>query len=124
MELSELLNTTFECKCGKSHTIPTRDIVYTPDAVERVPEVLAGYVEDMAIIDYLLIDDVVKDLDFDFHYVKSNTVDKQAAEEEKIITSSNEKILMDMYDKINKLYEIFSNNSNQEKLRANIASES
>ncbi len=45
MELNELLNKTFDCQCGKSHTVPTREIIYAADAVERMPRVLARCVQ-------------------------------------------------------------------------------
>ncbi len=50
MELNELLNKTFDCQCGRSHTVDIQKIIYAPDAIECMPDVLAGYVEGRRIV--------------------------------------------------------------------------
>ena len=50
MELDKLLNKTFDCQCGRSHTVGIRKIVYAPDAIECMPDVLAGYVEGRRVV--------------------------------------------------------------------------
>ncbi|MHC4118051.1 MAG: iron-containing alcohol dehydrogenase [Planctomycetota bacterium] len=50
MKLKELLGTTFTCECGRSHTVPTRQIVYAEDAVEHMPGVLGSLVHGRTIV--------------------------------------------------------------------------
>ncbi|UCC99107.1 MAG: iron-containing alcohol dehydrogenase [Phycisphaerales bacterium] len=45
MNPKELLNTTFDCECGRSHHVPIRKLIYAEDALERLPEVLGSLVE-------------------------------------------------------------------------------
>ena len=40
MNPDKLLDTTFDCECGRSHKVPVKSIVYSEDAMERLPEVL------------------------------------------------------------------------------------
>jgi len=40
MALSELLGTTFECRCGRTHHVPIRELVYTHDALDSLGDVL------------------------------------------------------------------------------------
>lgn len=40
MNLSELLGTSFVCRCGRTHRVPVRELVYRPDAVDLLPEIL------------------------------------------------------------------------------------
>ncbi len=40
MGLSELLGTSFECRCGRTHRVPIRELVYAPGAVDSLAEVL------------------------------------------------------------------------------------
>jgi len=42
MKSSELLGKTFDCGCGRSHTIPTEHLVYANDALQRLPEIARG----------------------------------------------------------------------------------
>jgi glycerol-1-phosphate dehydrogenase [NAD(P)+] len=39
MKLSDLLGKTFDCKCGRTHTVPTEYFFYSSDAIERLPEI-------------------------------------------------------------------------------------
>jgi glycerol-1-phosphate dehydrogenase [NAD(P)+] len=50
MNLKELLDTTFDCECGRSHTVPIRDLVYAEDALERLPKVLGSFVDGRRIV--------------------------------------------------------------------------
>jgi len=50
MELNELLNKTFHCQCGSTHTVPIQKILYAPDAIECMPDVLARYVEGRRVV--------------------------------------------------------------------------
>jgi glycerol-1-phosphate dehydrogenase [NAD(P)+] len=45
MNPKELLNTTFDCECGRSHTVPIRNLIYAEDALERLPKVLASFAD-------------------------------------------------------------------------------
>jgi len=45
-----LLDTTFDCECGRRHNVPTKKIVYSEDALERLPEVLSSLVNDRRIV--------------------------------------------------------------------------
>jgi len=42
MNPEKLLDTTFDCECGRSHKIPIRSIIYAEDALVRLPEVLGS----------------------------------------------------------------------------------
>jgi len=50
MELNKLLNKTFDCQCGSTHTVPIQEIIYAPDAIESMPDVLARYVQPRRIV--------------------------------------------------------------------------
>ncbi len=54
MKPSELLGKSFDCECGRRHTVPTEHLVYGVDAVDRLPEVARRYV---ARPDYLILAD-------------------------------------------------------------------
>jgi len=43
MDYEQLLNTTFQCQCGKTHTVPIRRIVYAEDALDAIPDTLAAF---------------------------------------------------------------------------------
>ncbi|MBE0536627.1 MAG: iron-containing alcohol dehydrogenase [Phycisphaerae bacterium] len=43
MNCEQLLNTTFQCQCGKTHNVPIRKIVYAEDAVEAMPSILTAF---------------------------------------------------------------------------------
>ena len=45
-----LLNTTFDCECGRSHKVPVRSIIYAEDATECLPEVLGSLVKGRRIV--------------------------------------------------------------------------
>lgn len=45
----ELLGTTFECECGKTHTVPLRDVIYSEDGINRIPELLRRYTSGRTI---------------------------------------------------------------------------
>ena len=44
MNLADLLGKTFECECGRTHTVPTEHFIYGADAIHRLPEIAAHYV--------------------------------------------------------------------------------
>ena len=50
MNLEKLLDTTFDCECGRSHKVPIRSIIYAEDAMERLPEVLGSLVSGRRIV--------------------------------------------------------------------------
>ncbi len=50
MKPKELLDTTFACECGRSHTIPIKRLVYAEDALERLPKVLGSFVDGRSIV--------------------------------------------------------------------------
>jgi len=50
MNPKELLDTTFECECGRSHSVPIRRIVYAEDAIEQLPDVLSPLAEGRRIV--------------------------------------------------------------------------
>ena len=50
MNLEEFLDATFECQCGRTHTVPVKKIVYEEDALNVLPEVLGGFVNSRSIL--------------------------------------------------------------------------
>jgi glycerol-1-phosphate dehydrogenase [NAD(P)+] len=50
MNPKELLDTTFDCECGRSHNVPIRNLVYAEDALERLPEVLGSLVDGRRVV--------------------------------------------------------------------------
>lgn len=42
MNPADLLGTTFDCECDKTHSIPVRQLVYSKDAVRNLPDVLVS----------------------------------------------------------------------------------
>ena len=50
MKLAELLDTTFDCECGRRHNVPVKKIIYSEDALERLHEVLASIVVGRRIV--------------------------------------------------------------------------
>ena len=50
MRPRELLGTTFACECGRSHEIATKCLIYTEDALDRLPEVLGSLVDGLSIV--------------------------------------------------------------------------
>ncbi|MBN1806486.1 MAG: iron-containing alcohol dehydrogenase [Sedimentisphaerales bacterium] len=45
MNLEKLLDTTFNCQCGLSHTIPTKKLIYSNDALAQLPEILSSLID-------------------------------------------------------------------------------
>jgi glycerol-1-phosphate dehydrogenase [NAD(P)+] len=50
MNPNELLNRTFECECGRSHSVPVRELIYAEDALERLPDVLGSFVDGRRVV--------------------------------------------------------------------------
>jgi len=50
MNPEKLLDTTFDCECGRNHKVPIRSIIYAEDALERLPEVLGSLVSGRSIV--------------------------------------------------------------------------
>jgi len=50
MNPEKLLDTTFDCECGRNHEVPIRSIIYAEDALERVPEVLGSMASVQRIV--------------------------------------------------------------------------
>ncbi len=36
-----ILGTTFDCECGKTHTVATRELIYSEKAIQKLPDILA-----------------------------------------------------------------------------------
>ena len=49
MNAKKLLGTTFECECGRTHTVPIRDVIYSEDSINRIPELLLRYTSGRTI---------------------------------------------------------------------------
>ena len=43
MELSELLGSSFDCACGKQHTVPTEELIYGEDSFESISRLINTY---------------------------------------------------------------------------------
>ena len=41
----DIFGKTFECECGRTHTIDPREVIYADDAIGRLPEVCARYAD-------------------------------------------------------------------------------
>jgi glycerol-1-phosphate dehydrogenase [NAD(P)+] len=50
MNPEKLLDTTFDCECGRNHKVPIRSIFYADDALTRLPEVLDSIVQGSGIV--------------------------------------------------------------------------
>jgi len=50
MNPENLLDTTFDCECGRSHKVPIRSIIYAEDAIERLPEVLGSLASGRRVV--------------------------------------------------------------------------
>jgi glycerol-1-phosphate dehydrogenase [NAD(P)+] len=50
MNPEKLLDTTFNCECGRNHKVPIRSIIYAEDVLECLPEVLGSLVSDRRIV--------------------------------------------------------------------------
>ena len=49
MNHKELLNTTFNCECGKQHHVPVRKVVYKEDILDAVGDLLSSFTEGRKI---------------------------------------------------------------------------
>jgi glycerol-1-phosphate dehydrogenase [NAD(P)+] len=47
MALSELLGTSFDCRCGRTHHVPIRELVYAGDAVDSLADILRRCLGDV-----------------------------------------------------------------------------
>ncbi len=50
MNPADLLGTTFGCRCGRTHAIPTRAVIYSSAALARLPETLAAHLPGRRIV--------------------------------------------------------------------------
>jgi glycerol-1-phosphate dehydrogenase [NAD(P)+] len=50
MNLKKLLDSTFDCECGRSHNVPIRKIIYAEDALKRLPGVLSNLVDGRRMV--------------------------------------------------------------------------
>jgi glycerol-1-phosphate dehydrogenase [NAD(P)+] len=50
MNPEKLLNTSFDCECGRNHKVPIRSIIYAEDALERLSEVLGSSAGGRSIV--------------------------------------------------------------------------
>ena len=50
MNPENLLDTTFDCECGRNHKVPIRSIIYAEDALVRLPKVLGSFVKGRRIV--------------------------------------------------------------------------
>jgi glycerol-1-phosphate dehydrogenase [NAD(P)+] len=50
MNPEKLLNTTFDCECGRNHKVPIKSIIYAEDALERLPEVLGSLAGGRSVV--------------------------------------------------------------------------
>jgi len=50
MNPEKLLDTTFDCECGRSHKVPIKSIIYAENAMEHLSEVLDSFVSGRRII--------------------------------------------------------------------------
>ena len=50
MNPEKLLNTNFDCECGRNHKVPIRSIIYAEDALEHLPEVLGSLAGGRSVV--------------------------------------------------------------------------
>jgi glycerol-1-phosphate dehydrogenase [NAD(P)+] len=50
MNLDKLLDTTFNCGCGRSHKVPIKNITYSEDALAHLPKVLGSFIDGRRVI--------------------------------------------------------------------------
>jgi len=50
MNPEALLDTTFDCECGRRHHIPVKNLIYSEEALQRLPEVLSSFIEGRRIV--------------------------------------------------------------------------
>jgi len=54
MDIHDLLGKTFDCECGRRHTLPTEHFMYDAAAIERLPDMAAEYAQ---VPEYLILAD-------------------------------------------------------------------
>ncbi|NLF38943.1 sn-glycerol-1-phosphate dehydrogenase [bacterium] len=47
---ASFLGASFDCACGRRHEVPTRHVIYSPDAIDRIPSVLAPEITGRACV--------------------------------------------------------------------------
>jgi hypothetical protein len=47
---SSLLNTTFQCTCGQTHTVPVKSVVYSEDACEQFPGIIRNETDGVSVL--------------------------------------------------------------------------
>ena len=50
MKLDALLDTDFDCECGRHHHVPVKHLIYAADALERLPEILGTFVDSRRVV--------------------------------------------------------------------------
>lgn len=50
MNPEKLLDTTFNCQCGRSHSVPVKKLIYSEDALVHLPDVLASLVNARRVV--------------------------------------------------------------------------
>ena len=50
MNPTELFGKTFTCECGRTHEVPTRNLIYAEAALERLPEILGSFVDRRRVV--------------------------------------------------------------------------
>jgi glycerol-1-phosphate dehydrogenase [NAD(P)+] len=50
MNPEELLDTTFDCQCGRTHNVPVKKILYEENVLDVLPEVLGGLIDSRKIL--------------------------------------------------------------------------
>jgi glycerol-1-phosphate dehydrogenase [NAD(P)+] len=50
MNPEKLLDTNFDCDCGRNHKVPIKSIIYAEDALQRLPEVLGSLVSGRSVV--------------------------------------------------------------------------
>ena len=50
MNPEEFLDTTFDCQCGRTHTVPVKKIIYEEDALDVLPDMLGGFIDSRSIL--------------------------------------------------------------------------
>jgi len=50
MNPNKLLDRTFDCECGRSHSVPIREIIYAEDTLELLPGVLSSLVDGRHVV--------------------------------------------------------------------------
>jgi len=50
MNPNEMFDRTFDCECGRNHSVPIRKLIYAEDALERLPDVLGSLVGGRRVV--------------------------------------------------------------------------